>query len=96
VETAYNEREGANRSADMGKRDVATAKLTAKGQITIPRDVRERLGLRPGDEIEFVEDRQGVRLRKRVPVSPFKKYRGNLKPLAGCDPDELLDQMRGR
>ena len=80
----------------MGKRDVARAKLTAKGQITIPRDVRERLGLRPGDEIEFVEDRQGVRLQKRVPVSPFKKYRGYLKPLAGCDPDELLDQMRAR
>ena len=75
---------------------MARAKLTAKGQITIPRDVRERLGLRPGDEVEFVEDRQGVRLQKRVPVSPFKKYRGNLKPLAGCDPDELLDQMRAR
>ena len=75
---------------------MARAKLTAKGQITIPRDVRERLGLRLGDEIEFAEDRQGVRLQKRIPVSPFKKYRGYLKPLAGCDPGELLDHMRGR
>lgn len=58
--------------------------------------MRERLGLRPGDEIEFVEDRAGFRVQKRVLASPFKKYRGYVKELAGCDPDELLDYMRGR
>ena len=36
---------------------AAKAPLTSKGQITIPKDVRARLGLRPGDEIEFVEDK---------------------------------------
>ena len=71
-------------------------KVTSKGQVTIPKDVRERLGLRPGDEIEFLEDRGEFRVRKRVPASPFRKYRGYLKPLAGCDPDELVEQMRGR
>ncbi|MDP2949765.1 MAG: AbrB/MazE/SpoVT family DNA-binding domain-containing protein [Chloroflexota bacterium] len=70
--------------------------MTGKGQVTIPKDVRERLGLRPGDEIEFVEDRAGFRVQKRVLASPFKKYRGYVKELAGCDPDELLDYMRGR
>ena len=71
-------------------------KVTSKGQVTIPKDVRERLGLRPGDEIEFVEDRRGFRVQKRVAGSPFKKYRGHLKHLAGRDPDELVEQMRGR
>jgi antitoxin PrlF len=75
---------------------VAKTKLTTKGQVTIPKDVRERLGLRPGDEIDFVEDRAGFRVQKRVLASPFKKYRGYLKGLAGHDPDELLEQMRGR
>ena len=75
---------------------MAKTKLTTKGQVTIPKEVRERLGLRPGDEIEFVEDRAGFRLQKRLLVSPFKKYRGYLKGLAGHDPDELLEQMRGR
>ena len=28
-------------------------------------------------------------------ASPFKNYRGYLKELAGHDPDELLEQMRG-
>jgi len=63
--------------------------------VTIPKDVRERLGLRPGDEIEFVDDRQGFRVQKRVAESPFRKYRGHLKHLAGRDPDELVESARG-
>lgn len=75
---------------------MTKAKVTSKGQVTIPKEVRERLGLRPGDAIEFVEDRRGFRVQKRVAASPFKKYRGYLKLLAGRDPDELVEQMRGR
>jgi AbrB family looped-hinge helix DNA binding protein len=74
----------------------ARTKITSKGQVTIPKDVRERLGLRPGDEIEFVDDRKGFRVQKRVAASPFRKYRGHLKHLAGRDPDQLVEQMRGR
>jgi AbrB family looped-hinge helix DNA binding protein len=75
---------------------TARAKITSRGQITIPKDVRERLGLRPGDEVEFVEDRRGFHLQKWVATSVFRKYRGHLKHLAGHDPDELVDQMRDR
>ena len=74
---------------------MAAATLTSKGQITIPKDVRERLGLRPGDEIDFVEDKAGFRVRKRILTSPFKEYRGFLKGLAGSDPDDLVEKMRG-
>jgi AbrB family looped-hinge helix DNA binding protein len=73
----------------------AKTKITAKGQITIAKDVPERLGLRPGDQIEFVEDRARFRVQKRVLAYPFKKYRGYLKELAGRDPDELLESARG-
>ncbi len=75
---------------------MVRTKVTSKGQVTIPKDVRERLGLRPGDEIEFVEDRRGFRVQKRVPFSPFKKYRGYLEHLTGKDPDALVDKMRSR
>ena len=75
---------------------TARTKITSKGQVTIPKDVRERLGLRPGDEIEFVDDRQGFRVQTRVAASPFRTYRGHLKHLAGRDPDQLVEQMRGR
>lgn len=34
----------------------AVSKITAKGQITLPKEVRERHGLKPGDRVEFVEE----------------------------------------
>lgn len=33
---------------------MAESTLTAKGQTTIPKEIRDHLGLRPGDKIEFV------------------------------------------
>jgi AbrB family looped-hinge helix DNA binding protein len=75
---------------------VARAKLSTRGQVTIPKRIRQRLGLKPGDQIDFVPDRRGVRLQKDVPAAPFRKYRGYLKTLAGSDPDDLVDGMRGQ
>ena len=75
---------------------MLTSRMTAKGQITIPKALRERLGLRPGDEVEFVELEDGLRVRKRVAASPFTRYRGYLRHLKGQEPDALLETMRGR
>lgn len=36
------------------------ATLTSKGQVTIPASVRRRLGVKPGDRVEFVEMENGV------------------------------------
>lgn len=40
--------------------NMATSTMTTKGQVTIPLDVRQRLGLDAGDRIEFVEIENGV------------------------------------
>ncbi len=37
-------------------------RVTSKGQVTIPRDVRKRLGIIPGSEVDFQLDEVGVRL----------------------------------
>ena len=74
----------------------AKTRLTSKGQVTIPQEVRARMGLRAGDEIEFVEDASGFRVRKRVVTSPFEKYRGYLHDLVGRHPDDIIEDLRGR
>lgn len=38
---------------------MSTSTLTVKGQTTIPKNIRARLGLHPGDRIEYVEDADG-------------------------------------
>ncbi len=38
---------------------MATAAVTTKGQITIPIEVRVKLGIKPGDRVRFVENEKG-------------------------------------
>lgn len=75
---------------------MAKTRITSKGQVTIPKHVRERLGIRPGDELEFIEEDGVFKLRKRIDPEVFRKYLGFLKELAGQDSDELVREMRGQ
>jgi AbrB family looped-hinge helix DNA binding protein len=52
------------------------ARITVKGQITVPRDIRRALGVRAGDSLLFESDKSGVRVRPVRAGSPFEKYRG--------------------
>ena len=52
------------------------ARVTSKGQITLPRDIRRALGVRQGDSLVFESDDTGVRVRPIRTTSPFAKYRG--------------------
>jgi len=57
-------------------------RITSKGQVTIPRDIRNALGIVPSSEVEFVREGNRVWLRKRKPG--VEKGRG------------LVAHMRGR
>lgn len=35
-------------------------RVTEKGQVTIPKHIRDKLGIVPGSEVDFVEDREGA------------------------------------
>lgn len=39
-------------------------KITSKGQVTIPKAIRDEFGLLPGTEVEFLPDAYEVRVRK--------------------------------
>jgi antitoxin PrlF len=74
---------------------MTVSRVNTKGQVTIPKALRERFGFQPGDEIEFIEVEGGLRVQKRRQDSPFSRYRGYLSHLKGQDPDALLEAMRG-
>ena len=52
------------------------AKITSKGQITVPREVRHALGVHPGDKIVFEHNGKEVSVRPVRKKSVFAKYRG--------------------
>lgn len=56
--------------------DMQTVKLSSKYQIVIPRDVRERMKLKPGTKFRVIDIGGSVEL---IPVRPMKEYRGILK-----------------
>jgi antitoxin PrlF len=53
----------------MSKPDCKTifSKVSVKSQTVLPREVRERLGIRPGDRVRYVFDAGGVRIEKEAP-----------------------------
>jgi AbrB family looped-hinge helix DNA binding protein len=60
-------------------------RITAKGQVTIPRDVRERAGLMPGTDVQFELEAGVVRL--------VKATRGGDRKTRG---QKLVEGLRGR
>jgi AbrB family looped-hinge helix DNA binding protein len=75
------------------------ARITSKGQITVPYEVRRALGVRPGDKLEFETDDVGCRVRPVRTEDPFEKYRGIGTPGIGRGRKAVLRwsrQMRGR
>jgi antitoxin PrlF len=58
---------------------MPTATMTSKGQITVPKEVRDRLNLETGDRVEFVEDPAGG--YRLVPASrDVRELKGLLPP----------------
>jgi AbrB family looped-hinge helix DNA binding protein len=75
------------------------AKLTSKGQITVPREVRHALGLQTGDRLVFESVGQDVLVRALKTKSSFHKYRGIGNPGIGSGRKNIsmwLRKLRGQ
>lgn len=69
--------------------------VSEKGQVTIPKAVRDRLGLRAGTILEFRAEAGRLVATKAVAADVFKKWRGSGKLPGGASVDEHLRRARG-
>ena len=77
------------------------ARVTAKGQITIPRDIRLKMNLKQGDEILFFEEDDKFFLQNSNSNSiALKKFQDNMKgeaERAGFNsPDDVVKFIKSR
>ncbi|MBV8146984.1 MAG: AbrB/MazE/SpoVT family DNA-binding domain-containing protein [Gammaproteobacteria bacterium] len=91
----YADKDGHRRAAAM------PTKITANGQITVPRRVREMLHLEPGDRVDFqLTDRGEVVLRRITASPPGREAHGErMSPRREAQmqarAEELLQLLRG-
>ncbi|MFB9981897.1 AbrB/MazE/SpoVT family DNA-binding domain-containing protein [Mesorhizobium kowhaii] len=80
-------------------------RVTTKGQVTIPKQIRDHLGIGPGSEVEFVATDEGARLvavnenlseeeASRRFSDVLDRMAGTLD-LAGMTTDEYMEWLRG-
>ncbi|MCF6337730.1 MAG: AbrB/MazE/SpoVT family DNA-binding domain-containing protein [Gammaproteobacteria bacterium] len=70
-------------------------RVTTKGQVTIPRDIREALGISPETEIDFIEDNGRfyiVKTEEPRMTGKFRKLRGIAS--AKMSTDEIMSLTR--
>lgn len=72
-------------------------RVTIKGQVTIPEHIREKLGIRPQSEVDFIEERGRVYLVKKVNKTSrqnrFRRFRGIATVKMATD--EIMALTRG-
>jgi AbrB family looped-hinge helix DNA binding protein len=74
------------------------AKVSEKGQVTVPKRLRDRLGIRPGDVIEFSEQEGALVGRRVLEGDPVAAVTGSLAQewaFPDLSTDGFLDLVRG-
>lgn len=77
----------------LNGRKLVKAKVAERGQVTIPKPLRDRLGIRPGTVLEFREEAGHLVAEKTQPQNPLDEAYGSLGQ--GRRTDEILRELRG-
>ncbi|MEU4119501.1 AbrB/MazE/SpoVT family DNA-binding domain-containing protein [Kitasatospora sp. NPDC028055] len=73
-------------------------RLNSKGQVTIPAELRQKCGLRPGDEVDVIEEDGVLRIVRRIGTDTrgqrlARRMRGTAA--GGMSTDEIMELLRG-
>lgn len=69
------------------------ATVGERGQVTIPKSLRDRMGIRPGMEVEFKEEPGRLVLQKADVLERIRRVAGRME--LGMSTDEFIDLIRG-
>ena len=69
------------------------AKVAERGQVTIPKVLRERLGIKPGTVLEFKEDQGKLVAVKATALDAIDQFYGKLG--SGRRTDDVMRELRG-
>ena len=76
-----------------------TTTVTVKGQVTLPKSVRDATGIRPGDRVEVSATAAGGVLIEKPGARDDYKARlyaiAQRRPIRGVTTDELMKELRG-
>jgi AbrB family looped-hinge helix DNA binding protein len=78
---------------------MEVAKVTSKGQITIPRDVRVKMDLKKGDKILFFEENGKYFLQNSASITLKaiqNAMKGEAKRAGFNDPDDVVKYIKSR
>lgn len=73
------------------------AKVTSKGQITIPKDIRKKLGVKEGDKILFIEDGDKIVIVNSTLIALQEAqaaFKGEAERLGLKDEQDVVDMIR--
>lgn len=68
--------------------------ISEKGQITIPKRIRDKFGLHPGTEIEFSAEEETIVLTKILSHDPLTNWRGRGKLQGFKSVDDYIKAIR--
>jgi AbrB family looped-hinge helix DNA binding protein len=75
-------------------------KIGERGQVTVPKKIRDRFGLRPGTRVQFDIIKGVIVLRKAELKLTLRKWQGScagsLKKLGFTSVDDFIEAVRGR
>ncbi len=79
----------------LQREDAMEATVAERGQITLPKAVRDALGLTKGTQLKVELDGSRIILRKNVDDA-ISRLRGRFKLPAGTTTDDVMRELRGR
>jgi AbrB family looped-hinge helix DNA binding protein len=75
-------------------------KVGERGQVTIPKQIRDQFGIRPNSEVEFEVVNGSIVLKKKSGKLNLEKWRGycqdRFRRLGYSSVDEYIEDIRGR